>query len=468
MSVHSLGQTLSLPHGRSQSVTAIATAVAALAMLAGYVAPMAPAAAISLSLMLPWVFLARARQVAVIALVAGLVTISHTMSATTVSAIPICTVGVTGLVIAYRREAGRALRDIPGLRLMLAGWLLWVAWTLIRLRIDYPVYGMDAARDAAPVLDFGAVVLGSALAYGSTRAQARKAVSLLVLLAAGYSLLYPLYLAGVLTNVPLISFANLGITGVAIFGAGLWSPRTGRRAALLVAGLAVVAVSQSRMGYIAVAILTIVFLISRGSEMDNGRPTRGTRVGSVACLVYVLLALALLLPRVPNLSGRIGAISIDVMVKQMSQVADPDGDDAGSVGDRNRWWSRIMAEMTAQPANIQTGMGLGKDLLNGFRAGHDGPLVRKPHNDVLEWFAREGILGLAAVTSFLTAALVCSWRSLRLDPGNSALFGWTVAAVVAALSQPYLSYSHGVIPLTLILGYTMGIGALARQKDQSA
>ena len=95
-------------------------------------------------------------------------------------------------------------------------------------------------------------------------------------------------------------------------------------------------------------------------------------------------------------------------------------------------------------------------------------MVRKPHNDYLEAYARLGVLGLAALLATLALALgqvVAGARRLR---GSTSQFLWWVVAtatvsLIVAATQPLLAYVYGTLPLFAVLGAGLAIAATERR-----
>jgi O-antigen ligase len=92
-------------------------------------------------------------------------------------------------------------------------------------------------------------------------------------------------------------------------------------------------------------------------------------------------------------------------------------------------------------------------------------MVRKPHDDYLEVFARTGIVGLALFLWILIAALTPVVRRVRRGDGAEARFCvWILAAscvyLLIAATQPLLAFPYGTVPLFTLLG--MGIAAAER------
>jgi hypothetical protein len=97
-------------------------------------------------------------------------------------------------------------------------------------------------------------------------------------------------------------------------------------------------------------------------------------------------------------------------------------------------------------------------------------MVRKPHNDYLEVFARTGLIGFALFIWLLVTWIAPIVRKARSGSGEAEKFcAWVLAASAVYLGvaavQPLLSWPYGTIPLFLLLG--MGMGAAKAQEQEA-
>ena len=97
-------------------------------------------------------------------------------------------------------------------------------------------------------------------------------------------------------------------------------------------------------------------------------------------------------------------------------------------------------------------------LTSGFSSYNDPILVRKPHDDYLEIYARLGLPSLLAFLSLLGTALWSICRRSRLDVASRErhFLVWVLANsfiyLFIAGTQPLLAYPFGTIPLFAALG----------------
>ncbi len=351
-----------------------------------------------------------------------------------------------------------ATRQVKQFRFLIVVWCLWASWTVIRLLIDYPRYGQDSLRDALPVIDFLALFLGGGLSYAyRSRPGLNRSFQAVLAILSIYSLAYLVRTTFPTAISQVTDFSNIGVAGTALTAAGLWRIHDRLRWVYLATGAMAVIVSQGRMIYLAVTILLVVhlFRIDSSTLMNHQSEARVIaprgRVVGVLVLAGLGLSILSILPSLTFVQGRLGALTLGDMKQQVAMVLDADEASAGSAGDRKRWWREISHDLAREPGAKLLGLGLGRDLLNGFRAP-DGSLVRKPHNDLIEWFAREGPLGLISLMLFLRASVQAALHGLRRHGIGIVGSAWILAATLTCLAQPYLSYAHGVVPLMLATG----------------
>ncbi|MDN4484184.1 O-antigen ligase family protein [Demequina lignilytica] len=393
----------------------------------------------------------------------ALATLSYTASTLSLGGIPVVLVLILLVGVAQAKWIVAALRDSAALRVLLVAWMIWSAITVLRLVLhDWSHYGTLALRDSVITFSFGALFVGA----GAARRHEDESIHG-VLRAGGWVLIAygGLFLVGDLLPPAVLGFAsfqNIGPTGVALVALGLWGTGKRMRISAVTIGIATMLVGQGRMSFLVLAALIAVYLIvpphrERGSAPAVGASSLG-RVATVVGVVLLSASALTLLAGLPGLSGRIGAISSDTVVALVTSVFDDSSELAGTRQDRERWWAHIGELMAADPDSYLVGLGLGPDLIDGFRSS-DGVLVRKPHNDYLEAFARTGALGGLALVALVGTGVVATWRALSRDPAWSVAFGWAIGAATAAFAQPYFSYPHGSALFALVGGAAMASNA---------
>jgi O-antigen ligase len=217
---------------------------------------------------------------------------------------------------------------------------------------------------------------------------------------------------------------------------------------------------QSRGMYIAIpGAIALVWLASRSTTRVR------LRRGLVATLAIGALALVFLYPFAPK-QGRVGEVSPAFVVAQLSTLGGSEGP-GSPVSQRKAWFDEVLAEVDRTPWAWAVGVGLGPDLAFGFESASG--LVRKPHNDYLEAYARLGLLGFALFLGLLCTAFVRVVRDARSVDGWDARYMWFAVAqsfvlLVIAATQPLLAFSYGTVPLFFVLGSAIAVGDRHRSR----
>jgi len=368
-------------------------------------------------------------------------------------ALPLCQV-VFGLVAFRMRKTW-----LPIVRDAAPGWLAVAALLCIfaaaRLLIDYPRFGALAIRDAVPFVDLLALPVGLAVGAATPAPVIRRRIGLILRVAVVWFLFLPFRDAltaagptvGVDGQVPLLAFNTAGIVAALAL---LWFSVERGSSPMLWSGLAlfVLAMAQARGQYIGVPLALLVGFLLRGPQRRVGR---GVRIVGLVVVVIVALAVG------PPLPGRVGDVNLSTLQDQLGTLRGEEaGQGGGSAAVRKDWVPTVLEQVTGDPVKVAFGVGLGPDLLQGYR-GPDGELVRKPHNDFLEMFARMGVLGLLAWTALVAIPLLALVRRAR----SGAVFArWAVEAqvvlLIVALTQPFFAFPYGGISYWFITGLALG------------
>jgi O-antigen ligase len=276
-------------------------------------------------------------------------------------------------------------------------------------------------------------------------------------------------LVGLQRPVPLFgTFTGAGIVATAaFFFFALVRPFGARSYALAAAALPLLAMLQSRGLYIAVPT-AIVLVWTLGRRRTGAQVRRGL----AATVAVGIVALAVFFPFAPK--GRLGNVSPSFIVAQIQTLSGREGPSSGTITVRKEWFGKVMQRVGETPLGWAFGVGLGPDLASGVKARQvatqeDAVLVRKPHDDYLEMFARYGLLGLAIFVYMLGTALVRVIRGARVADGLEGAFLWfavaqTVVLALIAASQPLLAFPYGTIPLFAILG--AGLAVVERPRSE--
>jgi O-antigen ligase len=342
-----------------------------------------------------------------------------------------------------------------------AGFIVLAA---VRLGFDYQVWGMPALRDFTLAVELSFLFSGylALRLYGIERWV--RALSWLFVACLVYFSMYPWRdqlasigpTVGLQHPVPLLgTFRGAGLAAAAgLFFFALVRPY-GRRSYLLAAAfLPFIAIYQSRGLYLALPIVgVVVWALARHDAIRGAR--RGLALGLVVGTVMVV-AVMIVAP-----AGRLGPVTPGFAAAQLGTLAGGSGPSAGTYQRRAEWFRATMDKTLDSPTAFAVGIGLGPDLAGGALSG-DGELIRKPHNDFLEIFARFGVIGLSIFLLLLVLSLRTIARAVRRATEQEGRFLlWTVAVsavvLLVAATQPILAYTFGTMPLFLALGAGLGV-----------
>lgn len=343
------------------------------------------------------------------------------------------------------------------------------ALVAIRLIVDYPRYEVLAIRDTTLAIEAFAFVLGYRAmvvdGLGAWVGRLRWLFGVLLL----YGSIYPWrdVLAGISPtvglqrDVPLLgSYQGLAprLAIVLLFFA-VYS--NGARRVMLVGwGLALSLLRQSRG----------IYLILPAAVLSLGWTRRASAkvlAGGLAMLIPGVLLLSLVAGA--GAEARLGEVTPDFYTGHIGTLLGGEGPSAGTLDDRVEWARQTLAYTAQSPVTVAFGSGLGPDLTFGFKQGGE-ILVRKPHNDFLEVYARTGLVGLGLFVWMIVAAMTPIVRRARSDTGPHGIFcsfvvGASVVMFGIALTQPLLAFPYGAVPTFFLLG--LGVAA-ARSRPGSA
>jgi O-antigen ligase len=342
---------------------------------------------------------------------------------------------------------------------LLAG--AFIGLTLLRVVNDYPTHGVLAIRDATLGLELIFLFVGywAIERYGLERVL--RALTIIFLIGLGYTMLYPFRdtiaafspVVGLQRPVPLVgSYVGNLVFVSAFFFFALVRPFGSRSYVIAALALPVMALVQLRGLYLAVPLaIVLVWGLARaqGSRM---------RKRLAATLGAGLALLVLFMPIAPE--GRLGKVSPKFLVAHLATLAGSSGAGAGSLEDRKEWFDNVIDEVESARLGWIVGVGLGPDLAAG--AEHDGVLIRKPHNDYLEIFARYGLIGFVVFLALLGTTFGRLVSAARGTAGNEGAFLWFAIAqgfvfCVIAATQPLLAFPYGTVPLFFVLGAALSV-----------
>jgi len=337
-------------------------------------------------------------------------------------------------------------------------------WTAFRLGLDYAEYGGLALRDALFIVYFAAIPMGIACASARPQHELDKRLDVIFGFATAWYLLYPIRetlesagpIVGSIEARPLLSF--VGISFVPMWAFLRFSGSPGVSHALLAAGAALgVLLSQYRFAYIGAALgLTALALArKRGSQHSFHREAvQKTHRSSLLRLLIPCVLAATVIPAVLPIQGRFTTISLGQIGEQLGTLSGSDGAGSGSVEAREEWWGAIVSKLSNDPDALVFGLGLGPDLTDNF-VSRGGQLVRKPHNDYLEYAARLGLVGFLPLVALLfgLSRLVIRSAAELGRPWPAVI--WLLYLLMAA-TQPLMSLAYAAIPAYFLIGLSLG------------
>lgn len=336
-----------------------------------------------------------------------------------------------------------------------------------RLLFDFPRFGVLAGRDALFVFEAWAVFVGYGLARLQGPSLVERRLGLLWRVAVLWLLLFPFRFelaalgptVGVQRPVPLLDFTSAGFVSVVAF---FWFLRDRRPDAGVLAALSLVVVlmAQSRGAYLGLLGAGLFVLWrSRRSDVADARRLMGR-------LVAATLLVAVMMWAAPPLPGRLGEpVSVGTAAEQLGTLLGNPGPGEGSFRHRLKAWPEVVDLVSKADWGWLVGVGLGPDLFEGFAVA-GGVLVRKPHNDVLEVWARLGLVGLLPWLALVVSLAVWALRVSMRGP-NWWLVGLQSVVAVTALSQPFFGFAYGGMVYMLLMGMALGSSHSSARLEES-
>ncbi|HIQ01002.1 MAG TPA: O-antigen ligase domain-containing protein, partial [Anaerolineales bacterium] len=362
--------------------------------------------------------------------------------------------------IAFAFRQWWALRKVPVVRRLLF-WLsaLLVVVTL-RLAVDIPRFGLLAVRDALFAFELWVVFPAIALGFMLGERKLNRYLLWLFSIATAWFLLYPWRelltvispVVGIQRPVPLFAFTTAGFLSVPAFFWFLY--RRGIVGTVgVVATLLILLLVQGRGPYLAfIGSAIALLLLQPGSVRRWGKIMfAGAVVGAVLWVVG------------GSLTGRLGApVGIDTVIAQLQTLVGGEGPGAGSFQHRLVAWAGVVEQVLSEPLGPVFGLGLGPDLFQGFAVG-PGVLVRKPHNDFLELWARLGIFGLLAWGGILVVLGREAFQGARRNPKHGWVLALQIMLWVTSIGQPAMGFAYVTMVWAGLTGLWIG-GQLREQE----
>jgi O-antigen ligase len=371
--------------------------------------------------------------------------------------VPLVDVLLVGAFLGLVFTGGRL--PVPRLPFMVAALLF--GFSTIRLVVDYSTWGSLALRDYTTYVELSALFVGYWLMERIglerwVRALTWISVTVVIYGLMQFSGIFSTFnvLVGIQRPVTLLGHVT-GVASVsAFFFFALLRPFGSRSLVWAALATAPLFLFQSRGLYLALPLVIVLLALLRSR-------TRGLRRISAATAFAVIVAVIVL---VIQPSGRFGTASPALVREQLMTLVGGTGVGDGSLNARTQWFAETTSRVSATTGALIYGLGLGPDLAGGFSAD-SVLLVRKPHDDFLEVFARLGLVGLGLFVLLLGSALKGIVMGSRRSATSRERFfqQWVLANsaiyLFIAATQPLLAYPYGTIPLFSLLGAGLAVGA---------
>ncbi len=345
------------------------------------------------------------------------------------------------------------LIKIPLIRNLFILLTLLTIIVLLRLIVDTPKYGLLAPRDALFVFELWTIFPAILLGYNYGYNKAERLIGSLFIISILWFLLYPFRefiisvspIVGIQRPVPLFQFTTAGFLSVPAF---FWF--LNRKGFLGIFGtsatLIIMLMVQSRGVYIAFILSIILSFLIRPALINRWKHL----------VISGILILLFVLTLGNSITGRLGlGVGFDTIIEQLATLLGKEGPGAGSFQHRLVAWASVIQQVLSNPLGPVVGLGLGLDLFQGFVVG-SGALVRKPHNDFLEIWARMGIVGLIPWLSILFLAFRTSLKGVIKDTKNTWVLALQVALLITSLSQPAMGFAYITLVWVALTGLWIG------------
>lgn len=330
----------------------------------------------------------------------------------------------------------------------------------IRLLFDIPHHGLLALRDALFIFELWSIFPAMVLGFQLGEQKLQKKLTWLFGIALLWFLLYPFReilteispIVGIQRPIPLLAFTSAGFISVpAFFFFAYYKKRLVSFLGIITA-LTVLLMVQSRGASLAFLTTLILLFFIRLKELKKWLPR----------FVMGMLIMVLISPFLHYIPGRLGEpVGGTTILEQLQTLLGKEGPGSGSWLHRLSAWPVVIQTVLEKPLGFLIGVGFGPDLFQGFTVGPD-VLVRKPHNDFLEIWARMGIIGFLPWFFLLLLLLIEAIQSVR----SSRNFTWVLALQltlwITSFGQPAMGFAYITVVWAGLTG--LWIGATIRKQ----
>ena len=362
--------------------------------------------------------------------------------------------------------------------------VIWWFFGVGRALVDFSVHGAWALRDAAHVMESMFLLAGFVFAsdprYTDKFFKWLPRVLVIGVIYAGFypmrDVLWsisPTIMAGNGLVVPVLGSMSNTAFVVILAAFYLLLFHGGRFLANLTAVLLigyVIVLFQARTNYLVLIAAFAFVAYHRRSSLGN--------LGLLALIGVTLMALVTVFG--VQIQGRLGeTFSADFLWEHFLAIfgygsTTYEGVEAAAEGVDQRigWWLRILGQLTDSAYTLLLGMGYGVPLTSF--SGHEGVIVREPHNSYVTVFARTGIVGGIAwlwMMSLLFFRWVRSFnlaKSLGWREGENRLLilmTFFIACWVLALGEDGFEKPYNIIPFYFFWGIVLRMG-LQLERDE--
>jgi hypothetical protein len=329
----------------------------------------------------------------------------------------------------------------------------------VRLLFDYPVWHIYALRDTTQAVEASVLLVGYRAVLRDGIDYWIKNMRYLAAVVLAWGTVYPIFPSLTTATGPTVGLQRptsiLDPTGVkfSVIAAALYFVVFSRGWIRQLAVLGLVT------GLLGVYQARTLFILLPLSILVLGWATHELRKSFVLLMAGLLLGIGVIMWA--QTRGVVGdnhqQTSLSYVTAELGTLAGKQGPHAATIEDRSNFLKEDLKLVFHSPFTAIVGVGLGPDLTFGRYIGHQGQLVRNPHDDYLEQLTRLGILGFCLWMAVVLGLIIPIAKASRRGNGSAEKFcAWILTSSLVylgvAAAQPLLSFPYGAIPLFFLLG----------------